>query len=641
MEPSDIESVLHFFRKNHLSVSESALIDDIFEKSQVGSSDFHNFLFPPSLPPLKIPAARCLPPPLKPAEDLATSDASSDQEFISLGSSTTDLCSSEFTNPYGIRIPTGANSHASSDRLSQFGTARDYHEFDMQNDLNWYKEKDEDYAMPMPSCFDHSDPFGRPTEDKYVTTLDQNNQNENLEMVLDPLLDPLEKTNRLHKVWPTCIGYLKEGIEVTEYYEPDTKSTTLCSALKGIDLNDFHDLVGDSKRTNDLQDNTGEKDFDFNVNSDGAFDGEIQEFCDRDSAKVEEGDAIATNEDECEVFDLRIIHRKNRTGFEENKDLPIVLNSVIGSRYVVTEYLGSAAFSKVVQARDLQTGVDVCLKIIKNEKDFFDQSLDEIKLLKLVNKHDPADERHILRLYDYFYFHEHLIIVSELLRANLYEFQKFNRDSGGEPYFTMTRLQVITKQCLEALEYLHGLGIIHCDLKPENILIKSYSRCEIKIIDLGSSCFQNDKLSLYVQSRSYRAPEVIIGLPYDQRVDLWSLGCILAELSSGDVLFPNDTLVFLLAKVIGMIGPIDSDMLMRGQETSKYFTNEFDLYRINEETKQQEYIIPQETSLEEQIQVSDTLFIDFISDLLEINPKRRPTATEALKHHWLSFPYET
>lgn len=161
---------------------------------------------------------------------------------------------------------------------------------------------------------------------------------------------------------------------------------------------------------------------------------------------------------------------------------------------------------------------------------------------------------------------------------------------------------------MEALEYLHGLGIIHCDLKPENILIKSYSRCEIKIIDLGSSCFQNDKLSLYVQSRSYRAPEVIIGLPYDQRVDLWSLGCILAELSSGDVcssskalifhhilnlfwniyrisyqvLFPNDTLVFLLAKVIGMIGPIDSDMLMRGQETSKYFTNEFDLYRINE-----------------------------------------------------------
>ena len=80
-----------------------------------------------------------------------------------------------------------------------------------------------------------------------------------------------------------------------------------------------------------------------------------------------------------------------------------MINTVIAGRYYVTEYLGSAAFSKVVQAHDLHTGIDVCLKIIKNDKDFFDQSLDEIKLLKLVNKHDPADERHILRLYDYFY----------------------------------------------------------------------------------------------------------------------------------------------------------------------------------------------------------------------------------------------
>ena len=93
-----------------------------------------------------------------------------------------------------------------------------------------------------------------------------------------------------------------------------------------------------------------------------------------------------------------------RTGFEEDKNFHVVLNSVIAGRYHVTEYLGSAAFSKAIQAHDLHTGMDVCVKIIKNNKDFFDQSLDEIKLLKFVNKHDPADKYHILRLYDYFYY---------------------------------------------------------------------------------------------------------------------------------------------------------------------------------------------------------------------------------------------
>ena len=109
-----------------------------------------------------------------------------------------------------------------------------------------------------------------------------------------------------------------------------------------------------------------------------------------------------------------------RTGFEENKDFPILLNTMVAGRYYITEYLGSAAFSKVVQAHDIQTGVDVCLKIIKNDKDFFDQSLDEIKLLKYVNKHDPADARHILRLYDYFYCQVcYLVLVIRFLDTHL------------------------------------------------------------------------------------------------------------------------------------------------------------------------------------------------------------------------------
>ena len=87
---------------------------------------------------------------------------------------------------------------------------------------------------------------------------------------------------------------------------------------------------------------------------------------------------------------------------------------------------------------------------------------------------------------------------------------------------------------------MHSLGIIHCDVKPENITIASYSRATVKIIDFGSSCFTSDHLSSYIQSRSYRAPEVILGLPYDGKIDVWSLGCVLAELHSGAPLFPGE-----------------------------------------------------------------------------------------------------
>nr|XP_016478073.1 PREDICTED: uncharacterized protein LOC107799464 [Nicotiana tabacum] len=349
---------------------------------------------------------------------------------------------------------------------------------------------------------------------------------------------------------------------------------------------------------------------------------------------------IKAQEEEFETFDLKIVHRKNRTGFEEDKNFHVVLNSVLAGRYQVTEYLGSAAFSKAIQAHDLHTGMDVCVKIIKNNKDFFDQSLDEIKLLKYVNKHDPADKYHLLRLYDYFYYREHLLIVCELLKANLYEFHKFNRESGGEVYFTMPRLQSITIQCLEALQFLHGLGLIHCDLKPENILVKSYSRCEVKVIDLGSSCFETDHLCSYVQSRSYRAPEVILGLPYDKKIDIWSLGCILAELCTGNVLFQNDSPATLLARVIGIISPIDQDMLVKGRDTYKYFTKNHMLYERNQETNRLEYLIPKKTSLRHRLPMGDQGFIDFVAHLLEVNPKKRPSASEALKHPWLSYPYE-
>ena len=332
------------------------------------------------------------------------------------------------------------------------------------------------------------------------------------------------------------------------------------------------------------------------------------------------------------------------------------------------EYLGSAAFSKAVQCLDLHTGESVCIKIIKNNKDFFDQSLDEIKLLRCgtrlghsgrrtarlsnhlltrsssryrryIKRHDELDAHNVLHMHDFFYHKEHLFIVCELLRDNLYEFSKFNREEASEPYFTLPRLRRISRQCLAALRYIHSLNLIHCDLKPENILIKSYSRCEVKVIDFGSSCFTSDHLSSYVQSRSYRAPEVILGMAYDHKIDIWSLGAIVAELLTGVVLFQNDSVASMLARIAGIVGPFPPEMLSRGRHAHKYFIDGV-VYERDAETGSTFLLQPKGTSLRHRLDTDDELFLSFVGSLLCLNPDDRPTAEQALQHPWIATdPY--
>ena len=100
-------------------------------------------------------------------------------------------------------------------------------------------------------------------------------------------------------------------------------------------------------------------------------------------------------------------------------------------------------------------------------------------------------------------------------------------------------IRKFSRQILSALSYLRSHGVVHCDLKPENVLLCATDRSAVKLIDFGSSCWVGDKESAYAQSRFYRAPEVILGLPYGCPVDMWSLGCIMVELHSGKPLFPG------------------------------------------------------------------------------------------------------
>ena len=374
------------------------------------------------------------------------------------------------------------------------------------------------------------------------------------------------------------------------------------------------------------------------------------------------------------VFSLPIVYEQNRTGFEPTKEFSPTPGSIVAGRYMVESELGTAAFSTAYRCMDLTGGEAVCLKIIKNTKDFFDQSLDEIKILQLLNESGDLDVSRCLVMKEYFYFKEHLIIVTELLKLNLYEFESFITESGEPKYFTLPRLAYITYQLLQALSFVHDLNLMHCDVKPENVLLSSYSRAEIKLIDFGSGCFTSDHLSSYIQSRSYRAPEVILGLPYDGKIDIWSVGCVVAEMANaGKVLFENDSVVCMLGRIQAVSGNFPRHMLENGAEAHKFFTPSGLLYSAvgdsssEEESEEDEeedgeeegrgrgrkgdegeemvdIVTPIPTPLANQLghdEVSgmtadDVEFADFVGLLLMVDPSNRPTAKEALKHPFIA-----
>ncbi|CAH0473833.1 unnamed protein product [Peronospora belbahrii] len=355
--------------------------------------------------------------------------------------------------------------------------------------------------------------------------------------------------------------------------------------------------------------------------------------CD-DAAGSESSESDDGEPKEYEVFKLRIIREKNRTGFEPNQDWRPRAGTVIGNRYKVEMAIGEAVFSRTYKCIDATTDEVVCLKIIKNNKEYFDQGVDEIRVLEYIDHNCKVDERHLIRLLDAFYFREHLIIVTELLRDNLYEFSRLLLQRGVINYFSIPRLKKIAIEVLEALDTLHSMGIVHCDLKPENILIQNFSACTIKVIDFGSACFTTDELTSYVQSRSYRAPEVILGLLYDTKIDLWSLGCVIAEMYTGEVLFRNDSEQTLLARILATIGPIPASLLADRDELQHQLieTGLFALDHLGNGMLTATLHLP---SLEQAVQTKDAEFLDFLRALLHIDPIHRLSAQEALTHPWL------
>ena len=256
----------------------------------------------------------------------------------------------------------------------------------------------------------------------------------------------------------------------------------------------------------------------------------------------------------------------------EKWDYILYVNDIIGNeegrKYVILDLLGQGTFGQVVKCINLKTRELCAVKVIKNQPAYFNQSMMEVTVLEMLNqKYDRDDRRHIVRMRDTFIFRQHLCIVVELLSLNLYDLIKQNGYRG----FSLGLCRVFLAQTLDALTVLKEARIIHCDLKPENILLKSLEAPIIKVIDYGSACHEHQTVYTYIQSRFYRSPEIILGLPYTSSIDMWSVGCIAAELFLGLPIFPGCSNYDQISRIVECLGLPPHHMLEMGRDSLTYF----------------------------------------------------------------------
>uniref|UniRef100_A0A9J7Y604 dual-specificity kinase n=2 Tax=Cyprinus carpio TaxID=7962 RepID=A0A9J7Y604_CYPCA len=307
-----------------------------------------------------------------------------------------------------------------------------------------------------------------------------------------------------------------------------------------------------------------------------------------------------------------------------------VLHDHIGYRYEVLEVIGKGSFGQVLKCLDHKTNEMVAIKIIRNKKRFHHQALVELKILDAVRRRDRDNCHNVIHMKEYFYFRNHLCITFELLGANLYELIKKNNFQG----FSLGLIRRFAHSLLKCLQMLHKEKIIHCDLKPENILLSQRGQGNIKVVDFGSSCYEQQRVYTYIQSRFYRSPEVILGHPYSMAIDMWSLGCILAELYTGYPLFPGESEVEQIACIMEIMGLPPNDFVQTASRRRLFFDSKGNPRNItNSKGKKRR---PNSKDLASVLKTNDPQFLDFIRRCLVWDPTKRMTPDEGLQQEWIT-----
>ncbi|KAI0986402.1 hypothetical protein GJ496_011289 [Pomphorhynchus laevis] len=332
--------------------------------------------------------------------------------------------------------------------------------------------------------------------------------------------------------------------------------------------------------------------------------------------------------------------------------------------YEVLQFLGRGTFGQVLKCWKRGTNQVVAVKILKNHPSYARQGQVEINILTQLS-HSKAEEHNIVRAQDVFLHQNHTCLVFELLEQNLYDYLKQSK-------FTPLPLQCIRPILLQvaiALIKLKELGLIHADLKPENIMLVDPVRqpFRVKVIDFGSASYVSKTItSTYLQSRYYRAPEVLLGLHFTEAIDIWSLGCVMAELFLGWPIYPGSCEFDQIRYITQTQGLPPGNMLSKGSKVHKFFlpecrngrtcwrlktTQEYSSQYSIEPRECRKYILhklddvarvnlsalsPQELAIEK---LDRREFVSIIKKMLQIDSSSRYSPNDCLRHPFITMTH--
>ncbi|KAH8263102.1 hypothetical protein KR044_004369 [Drosophila immigrans] len=322
----------------------------------------------------------------------------------------------------------------------------------------------------------------------------------------------------------------------------------------------------------------------------------------------------------------------------------------VGPRYRKLTYIGEGAYGMVVSADDTLTNQRVAIKKISpfEHQTYCQRTLREITILTRFKHENIIDIRDILRV-DSIEQMRDVYIVQCLMETDLYKLLKTQRLSNDHICYFLY-------QILRGLKYIHSANVLHRDLKPSNLLLNK--TCDLKICDFGLARIADPEhdhtgfLTEYVATRWYRAPEIMLNSKgYTKSIDIWSVGCILAEMLSNRPIFPGKHYLDQLNHILGVLGsPSQEDLeciinekVSIGIKSNQCLSLTYkSCVPIRFQARNYLESLPFKPNVpwSRLFPNADALALDLLGKMLTFNPHKRIPVEEALAHPYLEQYYD-